>query len=123
MTDATTEFFEELSRRDHEPLLEKITETIRFDLVEGSQIDHWFVAIDKGDVTVSQQDGAADVVVTMDKKLFDSIAAGETNAVAATLRGAMRLEGDWSLLVRFQRLFRGRPRAARRQRPTEGRRR
>ena len=30
---------------------------------------------------------------------------GRANAVTAVLRGAMTLEGDWNLLVVFQRLF------------------
>jgi hypothetical protein len=36
MTDSTAEFFQELGRRGYEPLLEKGTGTIRFDLVAAS---------------------------------------------------------------------------------------
>ena len=32
MTDATTEFFQELAARGHEPALAKVTGTLRFDL-------------------------------------------------------------------------------------------
>ena len=35
MTDATTEFFDKLARRRHEPLLKKVTGTMRFDLAAG----------------------------------------------------------------------------------------
>ena len=49
--------------------------------------------------------------------MFDKVAAGKVNAVAAVLRGDMQVEGDWRLLVRMQRLFPG-PRAARRRRAT-----
>ena len=35
MTDATTEFFQELAERGHEPALEKATGTLRFDLSDG----------------------------------------------------------------------------------------
>ena len=43
-----------------------------------------------------------------DRKVFDAIVSGEMNALAATLRGAVVIEGDLGLLARFQRLFPGR---------------
>jgi hypothetical protein len=50
MTDSTAEFLLELGRRGHEPLLEKGTGTVRFDLLDGARIDRWLVTLDKGDV-------------------------------------------------------------------------
>ncbi len=41
----------------------------------------------------------------VDKTVFDGIASGEVNPVAAVLRGSMGMEGDRELLVLFQRLF------------------
>ncbi len=107
MTDATAEFFEELGRRGHEPLLERITGTLRFDIARGKRVDHWLVEVSKGDVRVSQTNSEADCVLGFDRKLFDRIAVGEENAFAAMLRGAVALEGDAGLLVVFQRLFPG----------------
>ncbi len=43
-----------------------------------------------------------------DKAVFDKVASGRLNAVAAVLRGDLQVEGDWRLLVRMQRLFPGR---------------
>ena len=40
-----------------------------------------------------------------EKAAFDQVAGGTMNAMAATLRGAIELEGDPRLLVRIQRLF------------------
>ena len=37
MADATTEFFDALAERGHEPLLEKTTGTVRFDLRDGKK--------------------------------------------------------------------------------------
>ena len=51
-----------------------------------------------------------------DKVVFDKLAAGRLNAVAAVLRGDLEVEGDWRLLVRIQRLFPGPPALT----PTEG---
>jgi putative sterol carrier protein len=105
MTDATTEFFHELEARGHDPRLEKVTGTLRFDLVNGNRMARWLVAIQKGDITVSHKNLKADCTVRADKAVFDSIASGKVNAFAAVLRGAVDVEGRPELLVLFQRLF------------------
>jgi putative sterol carrier protein len=110
MTDATTEFFEELGRGGHVPLLEKATGTLRFDLRSDKRITRWLVTIDKGDVTVSHKNAKANCVVRAEESLFDGLASGRENAMAAVLRGAVDLEGDQALLLPFQRLFPGPPR-------------
>ncbi len=115
MTDATAEFFDALFARGHEPLLEKATGTVRFELKNGKKTDRWLLTVVKGDLAVSRQNRRADCVVTADKPLFDGIASGKTNAFAALLRGAMGVEGDVQLLVLFQRLFPGPPRSRRRR--------
>jgi len=109
MTDATTEFFDELSERGHEPLLEKVTGTLRFDLGGRRQTAHWLVSIVKGDVAVSRKNAPADCTVRMDKVLFDGIASGRENAIAALLRGRVGVEGDIEILMLFERLFPGPP--------------
>jgi hypothetical protein len=43
----------------------------------------------------------------MRRELFDDIRSGRTNAVAATLRGEITIEGNPRLLNIFQRLFPG----------------
>jgi putative sterol carrier protein len=103
--DATTQFFEGLGARGHEPALETLTGTLRFDLTNGKRRARWLVAVDKGDIEVSHKNIKADCVVRVDKKLFDGIAAGEVNAFAAALRGTVDIEGNPELLVLFQRLF------------------
>jgi putative sterol carrier protein len=113
-SDPTTRFFEALAAREHEPLLRKATGCTRFDLVSGRKTDRWFVAVDKGDIAVTRQGSEAQCVVRAEKAVFDKVAAGKLNAVAAVLRGDLEIEGDWRLLVRMQRLFPG-PRAARRR--------
>jgi putative sterol carrier protein len=117
MTDATAEFFDALVERGHEPLLENATGTVRFDLKDGRKTDRWLVAVVKGDLAVSRRNLRADCVISADKALFDGIASGKTNALAALLRGALRLEGDVELMTLFQRLFPG-PARSRKRRPT-----
>ena len=109
MTDATTEFFEDLDARGHEPLLEKATGTLRIDLSNGKRRAHWLVTVKKGDVTVSHANAKADCVIRMDQALFEQIVTGRENATAALLRGLVTVEGKPQLLVLFQRLFPGPP--------------
>jgi putative sterol carrier protein len=111
MRDATAGFFDELEARGHEPMLEKATGTLRFDLTDGKRTTRWLVAIDKGAVSVSHRNAKADCVVRAEKKLFDNLARGKQNAMAALLRGAVELRGDPTLLLPFQRLFPGPKRA------------
>jgi putative sterol carrier protein len=105
MTDTTTKFFEELEARGHDPRLEKVTATFRFDLQNGDKKNRWLVTVDKGDIAVSHRNAKADCVLRADKATFEGIAAGKVNAFAAVLRGTLRVEGDAELLTLFQRVL------------------
>src|SRR6478736_3490154 len=107
MPDATTDFFTVLARQGREPLLGKVTGTIRFDLQQDEHTDHVFVTIRKGKITVSDANNTADCIVRTDRELFSSIASGRANAMASALRGTLLFEGNSHLLVSFQRLFPG----------------
>jgi putative sterol carrier protein len=90
-------------------LLQEATGSVRFDLLHDDQIDHWLVVLDAGQTAVSRDDVSADCVVRTEKALFDGIACGEVNAMAALLRGELTAEGDLELLMLVQRLFPGPP--------------
>jgi putative sterol carrier protein len=109
MADATTRFFGDLDRREHEPLLAKVRGSLRFDLGRGDQVEHWLVSIDRGDVRVSREDRQADCVIRADPELFERLVRGQTNTIAAVLRGSVTLYGDAQLLLRLQRLLPGPP--------------
>jgi predicted lipid carrier protein YhbT len=111
MSDATEQFFQELGQRGYEPLVAKFSGRVRFDVVDGRRTDRWLVAIDKGDVAVSREGGDGDCAIRADKALFDRLANGEENAMAAVLRGALVCTGDVELLLAIQRVFPGPPRA------------
>jgi putative sterol carrier protein len=109
MTDATAQFFGELESRGHDPRLAKVRGTLRFDLADAKRTTRWLVAVDRGAIAVSHRNAKADCVIRADKATFDGIAAGEVNAFASVLRGALRVDGERELLVLFQRLFPGPP--------------
>ena len=111
MPEATAEFFERLERTGHEPLLEKAHGRIRFELENGKEIERWVVAVNEGDVEVSHKNGQTDCTLRTSQALFDEIVLGRENAMAAVLRGAIELDGDPELVLLFQRLFPGPPKA------------
>jgi putative sterol carrier protein len=113
MGDATEEFFNGLGARGHVPELESASGTLRIDVTDGKGTTRWLVTIEKGDVAVSHRNAKADCVVRADKSVFEGIASGKQNAMAALLRGAVDVQGDNTLLLPFQRLFPAPPRRAR----------
>jgi putative sterol carrier protein len=106
MSSQTREFFAELGRRGHDPLLEKATGVIRFDILDEDRPERWIVAIDRGDIEVSHRNVAGDCSLRAPRALFEQIVSGDVNGRAAILRGAVQAEGDWRLLVLLHRLFR-----------------
>jgi putative sterol carrier protein len=109
MGQTSAEFFDRLAERGHDPLLEKATGAIRFDVKDDGKTQRWRVAIDKGDIDVSRSNAAADCVVTTDPVTLQRVLSGNVNPFAAVLRGTVAIEGDSELIVLFQRVFRGQP--------------
>ena len=107
MSSTTAEFFDGLAQRGHEPLVRKATGTIRFELIDRGKTARWNVAIVKGDISVSHENGEADCVVRAETQVFEGMVAGEINPMAAMLRGTVEVEGDPELILLFQRLFTG----------------
>lgn len=103
--DAVAEHFDALAARGHEPLLEKITATLRFDILNGKRTERWFLTVKKGDVAVSRRNVRADTVIRGQRPLLERLLSGKANAVAAMLRGELSVEGRPELLVQFQRLL------------------
>ena len=109
MSDATEQFFDELEQRGYEPLVAKFSGRVRFEVVDGTRTERWLVTIDKGDIAVSRKGEDGDCSIRADKSLFDKLARGEANAMAAALRGTLVCTGDVELLLAIQRVFPGPP--------------
>lgn len=110
MSVPTTRFFEALGERGHEVLLEEASGTIRFDLTHEQGVDHWFLAIDRGDVCVSRYGGEADSVISGSRTVLDRAVAGQTQLYAAWLRNEITIKGRNRSLPRlFSRLMPGAP--------------
>lgn len=104
-TTPSARFLEELGSARYEPLLGKASGTVRIDLVDRGRTQRWLVTLEEGNVSVSHRNVSADCVVRADRKVFDALVRGETNAMAAFLRGDVKAEGDPELLLVLQRVF------------------
>ena len=105
MTPTVAEFFEDLGRRGHEPMLRRLTATLRWNITDDDRAEHRLVTIDHGDIAVVEGEGPADCVITASRAVCDDVVGGRTSALAALLRGAVAVEGDFELMVLAQRLF------------------
>ena len=113
-SDATARFIAELAERGDEPLLRKASGSMRFDILVGRRTRRWLVSVDKGALAVTEGAAEATCVIRYDQAVFERVASGRLNAVAAVLRGELVVDGDWRLLVRLQRLFPSPPRRRKR---------
>lgn len=109
--DAAAAFFDDLASRGTEPLLHNASGTIRFDIVNDSNVEHWYITIVRGSVAVSHRNAKADAVMRTDKTLFEGMCKGRVNTDTAVLRGVVGVEGDLGLLASFDRLLPGPPRS------------
>ena len=106
MADATDRFFAGIARQGYQPLLANVVGSVRFELRNGTPGGGRTLHIDHGDVWLSDAP-EADCRITSDRELFNRLATGQTNALAAMLRGAVIVEGSYEMLVLLQRLFPG----------------
>jgi putative sterol carrier protein len=60
-------------------------------------VGSWLIAVDDGDVTVSEGGGDADYALSVDEDVLLRILRGEQNPMTAFLIGQLRIEGDLSL--------------------------
>ncbi|HUB39803.1 MAG TPA: SCP2 sterol-binding domain-containing protein [Streptosporangiaceae bacterium] len=107
--DPISQFFADLAAPGHLATFEGDTATLRFDVHDGGQVQHWYVAVSNGDVAVSRQNKAADAVIHVDHPTFEAIVTGRMNAQAALLRGVLTCEGSMAALMMFQRCLPGPP--------------
>ncbi|HEY4632014.1 MAG TPA: SCP2 sterol-binding domain-containing protein [Blastococcus sp.] len=109
MTASALEFLDNLGRNGHQPLLNRVSATVRFDITDGGRTEHRYVSIDHGDIRVSQENAPADCVLAGDREVFDAMVSGRMTLVVALLRGELAVDGDPELMVLTQRVFPGPP--------------
>jgi hypothetical protein len=107
-TDAVAQLFDRTGRLGRVDMLADVTGSLRFDIAEDDQVvDQWTMLVDDGRITVEHRGGDTDCVVSLDRSLMARMATGQSNAMAALLRGDMMVTGDVQLLVLMERLLPG----------------
>jgi len=105
--DPISQFFADLAAPGHLATFEGHSATLRFDVHDGGQVQHWYMAVSNGDVAVTRQNKAADAVIHVERPPFEAIVTGRMNAQAALLRGVLTCEGSMAALLMFQRCLPG----------------
>jgi len=100
-------FFRVCDERGEHDLLQRITGTLRFDVRDGRETDHWYVTVKAGDISVSHKNTKADAVTTLDRAVMEDVTTGRLNTMAGVLRGLVGVSGNFAMLIMFQRLFPG----------------
>jgi putative sterol carrier protein len=102
MADSAREFFEGLEARVDPAKTAGMTNTYVFD-IDGAGT--WTVAVDDGNVKVSEGAGDADATISASEETFQKIAAGEQNATSAYMTGKLKIKGDMGAAMKLQKLF------------------
>lgn len=96
--DPTARFFADLSKRTLR-LPPDTCVKVGIDLGHDGETDHWFVKFDGSRAHVAREGGDAIVTIRTRKELFDRIATGEANLLAALYRNEITFEGRLAYLA------------------------
>jgi putative sterol carrier protein len=102
MSDITQAFFDRLATRGYEPLLHNLSGSFRWDIED---MGSWFVVVDKGSLSVSRKTTVVDCVAACSKEDFERMVVGKQNPTTLLLQGKMKISGNPSMAMLFQRLF------------------
>jgi len=102
MPESPKEFFETLETRVDPAKAAGLNASYRFD-IDGA--GSWLVEVDDGKVSVSEQDGEADTIITTSAETFMKIASGEQNPTSAYMSGKLKVSGDMGQAMKLQKLF------------------
>jgi putative sterol carrier protein len=96
------EFFETLETRVDPAKAAGLNASYRFD-IDGA--GSWLVEVDDGKVSVSENGGDADTIISTSAETFMKIAGGEQNPTSAYMSGKLKVSGDMGQAMKLQKLF------------------
>lgn len=104
MPDPTEDFFNQLSRSRYQPQLARFTGSVRVDVSDDEQTDHWLLTVTQGTVAVSREERPADLVISAGREAFHRAVTAAAEIPAMFLRDELRLEGNLELVNVLRRL-------------------
>lgn len=102
MPQSPREFFESLESRVDPAKAAGLNASYRFE-IDGAGT--WFVEVDDGKVSVSENGGDADTTISTSAETFTKIANGEQNPTSAYMSGKLKVKGDMGQAMKLQKLF------------------
>ncbi len=102
MPESPREFFETLETRVDPAKAAGLNASYRFE-IDGAGT--WLVEVDDGKVSVSENDGEADTIISTSAETFMQIAKGEQNPTSAYMSGKLKVNGDMGQAMKLQKLF------------------
>jgi hypothetical protein len=109
--DRIAEFFAELDRRGHDPLLDRVNCTGRVEITDDGRLDQWLVSIKGGYISVAHGGGDSDWVMRAERDAFVRVIHGDAGSLAAIVRGTLELTmlDDSQRFGLLTRIFAGHP--------------
>jgi putative sterol carrier protein len=102
MPESPKEFFETLETKVDPVKAAGLSASYRFD-IDGA--GSWLVEVDDGKVSVSENGGEADTIISTSAETFMKIADGEQNPTSAYMSGKLKVSGDMGQAMKLQKLF------------------
>jgi putative sterol carrier protein len=102
MPQSPKEFFETLETRVDPAKAAGLNASYRFE-IDGA--GSWLVEVDDGKVSVSEDGGDADTIISTSADTFMKIASGEQNPTSAYMSGKLKVKGDMGQAMKLQKLF------------------
>src|SRR5215218_11354628 len=102
MPESPRAFFDTLESRVDPAKAAGLTASYRFE-IDGA--GSWHVDVDDGKVSVSENGGDADTVISTSSDTFMKIANGEQNPTSAYMSGKLKVSGDMGQAMKLQKLF------------------
>ncbi|WP_326554468.1 SCP2 sterol-binding domain-containing protein [Micromonospora sp. NBC_01813] len=95
-------FFTELDGPGARQVPPTVSGTLRFDIHDGDQVEHWLVTMAGGHARAEESDADADCVIVIDRELLERIVNGEERMSPAFVRYAYTIEGNFTLIPAFE---------------------
>jgi len=102
MAESVREFFEGLADRPGTDKTAGMNNSYLFDIDGAGQ---WLVAIDDGQVTVTEGAGQADTTISTSEETMLAVVRGEQNPTTAYMTGKLKIKGDMGAAMKLQKLF------------------
>ncbi len=102
MAESVKEFFDGLAADVDTSKTAGMNNSYLFDIEGAGQ---WLVAVNDGNVTVTEGGGEADTTIQASEETMMAVVRGEQNPTTAYMTGKLKIKGDMGAAMKLQKLF------------------